>query len=196
LFGFAVASALPATAQTAGQTSKKPDAAEGQFVKSLGNVNIDADQNIITPTGITYINAHLHAENGTTMDCHELKEEMDKSGNTTQFVATGNVVAHVPFAKGQIYDISADSAVYDPSTHEINLIGKPVTTTAETPYTKGPVVQTGDSGVVLLGPSPNYPKIADFPTILMNNVHTQFTPMEQPGRTTHADSRQKPGQGI
>src|SRR5579862_2088489 len=195
-FTLAMAAIAPAAAQTTQAGGKKPSskagAATSEFVKTLGDVIIDSEQNVITPAGIVYTHAHMHAENGATMDCDELRGNSDKSGNITQFIATGNVVAHVPFAKDQTYDISADKAVYDPSTHQIDLTGKPVTATAETPYTKGPVVQTGDSGVVILGPSPNYPKTTDFPTILMNKVHTQFSPKEQPGRTSHADFRQEP----
>jgi hypothetical protein len=184
---------LPSSAQTTQPESKKPG---GQFIQSIGDVTIDSEQNIITANGIDYTNAHMRTTNGATVDCHDLRGDMDKSGNFTQFVATGNVIAHVPLAAGQTYNISTEKAVYDLSTHEIDLTGNPVTATAETPYTKGPVVQTGDSGVVLLGPSPKYPKITDFPTILMNNVHTQFTPVQQSGSATHADSRQEPGQGI
>jgi len=172
----------PAKAQNAPaeKPPSKGNAAGSQFVKSVGAVTVDSEQNVITSNETFYTNAHMHTENGATMDCHNLRGDMDKAGGFTQFVATGDVVAHVPFARGQIYDILADKAVYDLADHQIDLTGKTVKVTAQTPYTKGPLVQTGDSGVVLLGPSPNYPKITEFPTILMNNVHTQFTPAQTP----------------
>lgn len=163
-------------------------------IANTGPVDMYSDQNTITKTAITYIgNVHMRTQSGATMTCDKLVGDMATAGGGFKdCVATGNVVAHVVMVKGETYDIAADQAYYDIAANTIDLTGKVVKATAVTPYTQGPLVQTGDSGVVVLGPSPNYPDISQFPTILMKNVHTQFTPAQTP----HADTRQKPGQGV
>lgn len=163
---------------------------------NVGTVEVDAAHNIITRSQITYTDAHMRTENGATLVCDQLVGDLNATGQSFKdCIATGNVVARVVLVNKETYDISADKAVYHVAQNEIDLTGKVVKAVATTPYTQGPLVQTGDSGVVLLGPSPKYPDVTVYPTILMDNVHTEFTPaQEMPA--THGNTRKKPGQGV
>lgn len=192
------ASALFAAVLTAAPAFSSPKAASAPALANTGPVDMYSDQNIITKTAITYIgHVHMRTQSGATMTCDKLVGDLNPAGGGFKdCVATGNVVAHVVMVKDQTYDISADQAYYDIAANQIDLTGKEVKAVALTPYTKGPLIQTGDSGVVILGPSPNYPDITLYPTILMKNVHTQFTPASQSGSATHADTREKSGQGV
>ena len=179
------ASAAPLGAATA--TAPPAGNGLGQF----GRVDATSDHTVMTGDAIYYYgNVHLRAQNGATLDADTIKGLASKDGTIEEWVATGHVRAHIEQpALGRYYDVTADKAVFRPGIKRIDLNGG-VTTTARTTYTVGPLIQTGDSAVVLLGEPPSSerddPTVKQveqipnlqYPVILMGHTHMQFTPKQ------------------
>lgn len=143
----------------------------GQGFGKPGNVTIDARQSIANPGSVTFTgHAHLVTENGATLDAAELKALISKEDNTFQkVIATGKVKGTFNQAiTKRFYTVYADEGVYDPKKNQIDLTGS-VRILIDSPMTKGPLVQTGTSAVVLLGNGP------DYPIITTQDVKTVFT---------------------
>ena len=161
-----------------------------------GPIDITASRNIVTPSGAVWSDVHARTQSGATLDCDTLRADTNPAGKVTGYLATGSVKAHFAMSADETCDVTADKAVSDPLVHQIDLTGN-VKATVYSPQTVGPLIQTGQTGVVLLGPSASYPDVTQFPTIIMNVVHTQFTPRQQvAGPTSHANPREEPGQGV
>jgi lipopolysaccharide export system protein LptA len=148
-----------------------PRKAVGGLTKS-GKVTLTAKGSVASQGAISYTGAHMVTDNGTTLDADELKALFAKTGTGTgldKAIATGNVKATVNQPEvGRKYLVYADKAVFDPKLNEIDLTGN-VRILINSAYTEGPLVQTGNSAVIKLGPAPNYP------VITMNDVQTTFT---------------------
>jgi lipopolysaccharide export system protein LptA len=137
----------------------------------LGKIDVTADSSVAAPGYVIYKNARLVAQNGATMNADEMRANLTAKGNQIEnAVLTGHVVAHLKQEDlARTYTVNADKAVFDPKPNTVTLTGN-VVVTVITPYTQGPFVQTGQSGLVQLGKGP------DFPVITMYRIHTVFTP--------------------
>ena len=165
----------PASAQTALATPASTKTVNpGPASSSLGNlgdITLDAASNSFGQGYLIYRHAHMVAQNGTKLDADEIRANIVQSTNKLQnIVATGNVKTYLAQPDfHRTYTVTSDKAVYDPATQLVNLTGN-VKTVVTSTYTTGPFVQTGDSGVIKLGATP------DDTQITMNNVHATFTP--------------------
>jgi lipopolysaccharide export system protein LptA len=150
------------TGSTGGSTS----------LPGLGQINLSAESSEIQPSAIVYKSAHMTAQNGATLDADEIRANLVEGGKLDNAVATGHVRAHISSTEQKgVYTITADKGVFSPKGNRIDLTGN-VRAVVESPMTTGPMVQTGDTGVVYLGKAPVYPKL------VMTNVHATLTPAQ------------------
>jgi len=141
-------------------------------ISGFGEINLTANTSEIEPNAIVYHDAHMVAQNGATLDADEIRANLVQGGKLENAVATGHVKANVASAvqKG-VYTLTADKGVFDPKGNKIDLTGN-VRAVVESPMTTGPMIQTGDTGIVYLGKAPDYPKL------VMTNVHATLTPAQ------------------
>jgi hypothetical protein len=157
-------------------------AAPATIVKAR-HIRINAKKSIISAVdnSIVYLEPHMSADNGATVDGDELRFNF-VNNSLQNAVVTGNVKAFVPTQDPkQNYTIFADKAVYypepikpgvvDPETGKVMLYDH-VKLLMASFYTQGPAVQTGDSAEIRLGNGKKYPYI------IMNNVDADFTPQQ------------------
>lgn len=137
--------------------------------QAIGPVDVTASSWAYHSGVMTYKDAHLVGSNGLTIDA----DTVDITVATKTAQLTGDVKAHLatPQSSQGIEDMTvyADKAVYDRAANRVDLSGD-VKCILYSVYTDGPLVQTGDSAVMQLGPPP------DFPVVTMEHVHTTFTP--------------------
>lgn len=167
LLSFTLAAAAPASSQK--PEDAKSRAADTGFSRPK-NVTIVGTSAIDTPTTITYANAHMVTDNGSTLDAVKLEAFIDqKTNNIDHAVATGAVKGtFTQQLTKRKYTVYADQGVYDPKFNQIHLTGS-VRILVESTYTQGPLVQTGTTALVQLGSGPEYPKITT------NDAKTTFT---------------------
>ena len=167
----APASDAPAATKTAKAAPLTPPATASSSLGNLGDITLDAASNSFGQGYLIYRHAHMVAQNGTKLDADEIRANIVQATNKLQnIVATGNVKTYLAQPDfHRTYTVTSDKAVYDPATQLVNLTGN-VKTVVTSTYTTGPFVQTGDSGVIKLGATP------DDTQITMNNVHATFTP--------------------
>ena len=165
------ASAPSTTAKTAKAAPSSAGAGAASSLGNLGDITLDAASNSFGQGYLIYRRAHMVAQNGTKLDADEIRANIVPSTNKLQnIVATGNVKTYLAQPDfHRTYTVISDKAVYDPATQLINLTGN-VKTVVTSAYTAGPFVQTGDSGVIKLGATPNDVQITTY------NVHATFTP--------------------
>ena len=162
---------LALAATLVGHAAAAPTKAASGLSKP-GKVTLSAKGSVASQGYISYTDAHLVTDNGATLDAAELKAVFAKSATGTgldKAIATGHVKATVSQPEfGRKYLVYADKGVFDPKLNQIDLTGN-VKILIESSYTDGPLVQTGNSAVIKLGPAP------DYPVITMNDVQTTFT---------------------
>jgi lipopolysaccharide export system protein LptA len=136
--------------------------------KDVGPIDVVASQSVFRPGVAEYRKAHMIGKNGLTVDA----DVIDIKLATKSAQMTGNIKAHIKRdAESQDITVNADKASFDRVKNEIVLTGN-VKVVIYSPYTNGPMVQTGDSAIVQLGAAPEYPLIT------MDHVHSTFTPAQ------------------
>jgi lipopolysaccharide export system protein LptA len=143
--------------------------APSSSIAGVGKISIDAAESQAASGYVIYKFAHLTTTTGSTVDADELKATVATGNQLSQATATGHVRAFVnDVATHRKYTVTADMAVFDPKADTVDLTGN-VKAVIVSPYTDGPVVQTGTSATIQLGPAP------DFPKIIMRQVHAEFS---------------------
>jgi hypothetical protein len=134
----------------------------------VGPLDVVAASNTYHAGILTYKMAHIKGKNGLTIDADTV--EINLANKVSQMY--GHVKAHIRKAEvSQDMTVNSDKAVFDQVKNQIDLTGNVKVVILST-YTSGPLIQTGDSAVMKLGPAP------EFPEITMDNVHTSFTPQQ------------------
>ncbi len=161
----------PAAAPLASKTAPPASATAASSLGNLGDITLDAASNSLGQGYLLYRNAHMVAQNGTKLDADEIRANIAQTTSKLQnIVATGHVKTYLAQPDfHRTYTVTSDKAVYDPATQVINLTGN-VKTVVVSSFTAGPFIQTGDSGVIKLGATPDDIQITTY------NVHATFTP--------------------
>ncbi len=161
----------PAAAPIVSKPAPPASATAANSLGNLGDITLDAASNSLGQGYLLYRGAHMVAQNGTKLDADEIRANVAQTTSKLQnIVATGHVKTYLAQPDfHRTYTVTSDKAVYDPATQVINLTGN-VKTVVVSSFTAGPFIQTGDSGVIKLGATPDDIQITTY------NVHATFTP--------------------
>jgi lipopolysaccharide export system protein LptA len=145
-------------------------------------ISMVADESQITPEFVLYTTAHMTTQTGSTLDADQLKAYVGAGNTLKHAVATGNVKAFVddPTNKRK-YNVTSDSAVFDPKTNTIDLEGN-VKCSVTSALTDGPWIQTGTSATIQLGTGP------DYPIFIMHQIQANFTLNQESNAATSTKS--------